>query len=89
MIAAVRATAPKGQLFGWHGEVLGAASELTVWHTDAAFAQRTILRVRREIDRPERIFSLYRQDSEISRLNEAGRLAKPSPELRQTSVCTR
>jgi thiamine biosynthesis lipoprotein len=83
MIAAVRATAPKGQFYSWHGEVLGALSELTLWHTDAAFAQRTIHRVRHEIERFDRIFSLYRQDSEISRLNEAGRLVKPSPELRE------
>jgi len=82
MIAAVRATAPSGQLFGWQGEVLGALSELTLWHTDAALARRTILRVRGEIDRYERIFSLYREDSEISRLNAAGALSKPSPELR-------
>jgi FAD:protein FMN transferase len=82
MIAAVRATAPKGQFYGWHGEVLGALSELTLWHTDTAYAQRTILRVRTELDRLDRIFSLYRPDSEISRLNEAGRLVKPSPELR-------
>ena len=83
MIAGVRATAPKGQLYSWHGEVLDAVSELTLWHTDAAFAQATILKVRREIVRFERIFSLYRQNSEISRLNETGRLTKPSPELRQ------
>jgi thiamine biosynthesis lipoprotein len=82
MIAAVRATAPQGRLHSWQGEVLGALSELTLWHTDAAFAQRTILRVRDEIARYERIFSLYRRDSEISRLNAAGRLDKPSPELR-------
>ena len=78
----MRATAPKGQLHSWHGEVLGALSELTLWHTDAAFARATILKVRREIERFERIFSLYRPDSEISRLNEAGTLMKPSPELR-------
>src|SRR5579863_5746272 len=83
MIAGVRAAAPKGQLHSWHGEVLGALSELTLWHTDAAFARATILKVRREIDRFERIFSLYRSDSEISRLNETGRLTRPSPELRQ------
>jgi thiamine biosynthesis lipoprotein len=83
MIAGVRATAPKGQLYSWHGEVLDAVSELTLWHTDPAFAQATILKVRREIVRFERIFSLYRPDSEISRLNKAGRLTKPSPELRQ------
>ena len=33
----------------------------------------TILQVRHEIERFERIFSLYRPDSEISRLNEAGK----------------
>jgi thiamine biosynthesis lipoprotein len=82
VIAAVRAAAPPGQLFGWQGEVLGALSELTLWHTDAAVAQRTILRVRGEIARYEGIFSLYRRDSEISRLNAAGALHKPSGELR-------
>jgi len=82
MIAAVRATAPAGQFFNWQGEVLGALSELTLWHTDAAKAQRTILQVRGEIARYERIFSLYLEDSEISRLNAAGTLRKPSPELR-------
>ena len=82
IIAAVRATAPKARLHRWHGEVLGALSELTLWHPDTAFAQRTILRVRHEIERFERIFSLYWRDSEISRLNEAGKLMKPSPELR-------
>src|SRR5260370_22731524 len=81
VIAAVRAAAPPGQLFGWQGEVLGALSELALWHTDAALAQRTILQVRGEIARYEGIFSLYRQDSEISRLNAAGTLNKPSPEL--------
>jgi thiamine biosynthesis lipoprotein len=82
MIAAVRSIAPKARSHGWSGEVLGALSEVTLWHPDAAFAQRTILRVRHEIERFERIFSLYRPDSEISRLNDAGTLRKPSPELR-------
>ncbi len=82
MIAAVRATAPTGQLFNWQGEVLGAFSELTLWHADVALARRTILKVRDEIARYERIFSLYDPDSEISRLNDAGLLQRPSPELR-------
>src|SRR6202043_1061612 len=46
------------------------------------FAQRTVLKVRGEIARYERIFSLYQADSEISRLNAAGTLAKPASELR-------
>jgi FAD:protein FMN transferase len=82
MIAAVRATAPAGQFFNWQGEVLGALSELSLWHTDAATAQRAIRQVRGEIARYERIFSLYLEDSEISRLNAAGTLREPSPELR-------
>ena len=82
LIAALRATAPKAQLHSWQGEVLGALSELTLWHPDAAFARQTIVRVRHEVERFERIFSLYRRDSEISRLNEAGKLLKPSQELR-------
>ena len=82
MIAAVRATAPSGQLFNWQGDVLGAFSELTLWHTDAALARRTILKIRGEIARYERIFSLYQSDSEISRLNAAGTLLRPAPELR-------
>jgi thiamine biosynthesis lipoprotein len=82
IIAAVRASAPKGQFHTWQGDVLGAWSELTLWHADAAFAQRTIRKVRQEIERFERVFSLYRPDSEIARLNAAGRLAAPSGELR-------
>jgi FAD:protein FMN transferase len=82
LIAAVRVAAPAGQFYRWQGEVLGALSELALWHTDAALARRTIVRVRGEIARYERMFSLYRGDSEISRLNADGALAGPSPELR-------
>jgi len=81
-IAALRATAPSGQLWRWQGDVLGALSELTLWHTDADLARRTILKIRGEISRYERIFSLYRNDSEIVRLNAVGALSRPSPELR-------
>ncbi len=83
VITTVRATAPKSRFHTWHGEVLGALSELSLWHPDAAFARRTIARVCREIDRLEQIFSLYRPNSEISRLNAAGKLLTPSPELRK------
>jgi FAD:protein FMN transferase len=69
-------------MFHWQGEVLDAVSELTLWHTDAALCRRTIAKVEAEIARYERIFSLYRPDSEISRLNAAGELRRPAPELR-------
>ncbi|HEY6255720.1 MAG TPA: FAD:protein FMN transferase [Xanthobacteraceae bacterium] len=82
MIAAVRATAPAPQMFHWEGQVLDGLSELTLYHTDAALARRTIVKVRAEIARFERIFSLYEGESEISRLNAAGELRRPAPELR-------
>ena len=81
LAAGVRAMVPDARFFHWQGEVLGAASELTLWHWDEALARRTILRVRQEIERCERIFSLYREDSEVVRLNRDGRLAGPSAEL--------
>ena len=82
MIAAVRATAPPGRMFEWQGEVLGGLAELSLWHTDETAARRAIRKVESEIARHERIFSLARADSEISRLNAAGVLAHPSRELR-------
>ena len=65
----------------WHGETLGALANLTLWHRDAGVARRTIARMRAEIDRLEGVFSLYRPDSEIVRLNRAGRLTAPSRDL--------
>ena len=81
-IAAVRATAPPAQMFRWQGEVLDAVAELTLWHSDAALCRRIISKVEAEIARYERILSLYRPDSEIARLNAAGELRRPAPELR-------
>src|SRR6202790_1039465 len=82
LIAAVRATAPPAQMFHWQGEVLDQDAELTLWHTDAALCRRTISKIRAEIARYERIFSLYQPESEIARLNAAGALTRPAPELR-------
>jgi thiamine biosynthesis lipoprotein len=82
MIAGIRATAPPAQMFRWEGRVLDDEAELTLWHTDAALCRRTILKIRAEIARYERIFSLYEPGSEISRLNAAGELRRPAPELR-------
>src|SRR5260221_12187417 len=69
VIAAVRAPAPPGPLVRWQGGGVGALSGLALWHTDAALAQRTTLRGRGENARYEGLFSLYRPDKEISRLN--------------------
>jgi thiamine biosynthesis lipoprotein len=78
----VRALAPRGKLYDWQLEVMGAVSELAIWHEDPAVANRAIDQVRAEVARLDSIFSLYRDDSEISRLNRDGFLDNPSRELR-------
>jgi len=65
----------------WRGESLGGPATLTLWHRDPSVARRTIASMRAEIERLETIFSLYRQDSEIVRLNSAGLLTSPSRDL--------
>ena len=71
MIAAVRATAPSGQLFNWQGEVLGAVAEVSLWHTDAAVARRALAQMRGEIARYERISAADTQS--IGRQRSSGR----------------
>jgi thiamine biosynthesis lipoprotein len=78
----VRMLAPRGKLYDWKLTVMGAASELALWHEDPAVANRAIAQVRAEVARLDGIFSLYRADSEISRLNRDGALDNPSWELR-------
>lgn len=85
----VRAFAPQGKLYEWRLEVMGASSELALWHEDPAVANRTIDQVRSEIVRLDGVFSLYRSDSEISRLNRDGFLDNPSWELRDMLMAGR
>jgi len=82
LAGSVRALAPRGKLYDWQLEVMGAVSELALWHDDPAAASRTIDQVRSEVARLDGILSLYRPDSEISRLNRDGALDNPSWELR-------
>jgi thiamine biosynthesis lipoprotein len=78
----VRALAPRGKLYDWQLEVMGAFSELALWHDDPVVARRAINQVRSEVARLDSILSLYRNDSEISRLNRDAFLDNPSWELR-------
>lgn len=65
----------------WRGQSMGASATLRLNHPDPARAPVIVRRVGSELRRLEDIFSLYRADSELSRLNRAGALAAPSPEL--------
>lgn len=65
----------------WKGQALGAPAKIILYHPDRKRAQGLLHEAVREAERLENIFSLYRADSELSRLNRAGALAMPSPEL--------
>lgn len=65
-------------LYRWQGSALGARATITLTHPEAA---RITDAARSEIDRLEDIFSLYRADSALSRLNASGQLDAPPFEL--------
>ncbi|MDJ0948299.1 MAG: FAD:protein FMN transferase [Alphaproteobacteria bacterium] len=65
----------------WRGVALGAPAEITLYHPDAAVADRLIRLCRNEIARLERVFSLYRADSALSALNRDGALPDPPLDL--------
>jgi thiamine biosynthesis lipoprotein len=69
------------QLHVWRGVALGADATLQIKHPDPAIADRLIECSLAEVARLEKVFSLYREDSAICRLNAAGTLDEPPPDL--------
>ncbi len=65
----------------WRGTAMGALASMTLVHPDREMAQALVQRCVGEIDRLESVFSLYRPDSSLSRLNAAGELRDPPLEL--------
>ncbi len=65
-------------LYQWRGVALGAGASITLSHPEAPAMTEAALA---EISRLEAIFSLYRRESELSRLNATGRLDAPSLDL--------
>jgi thiamine biosynthesis lipoprotein len=65
----------------WRGTALGAEASLTVRHHDDQAARRLVTRALDEIERLEKVFSLYRPDSALVALNENGYLDAPPLEL--------
>lgn len=65
----------------WKGSAMGALASMTLVHPDRAHAQALIGRCVDEIDRLESVFSLYRPDSALVRLNAVGELRDPPLEL--------
>jgi thiamine biosynthesis lipoprotein len=65
----------------WRGSALGAKASMILYHPDRAEVSRLVELALLEVERLERIFSLQRGGSELSRLNHQGRIACPSLDL--------
>ncbi|MGF7209749.1 thiamine biosynthesis lipoprotein [Skermanella aerolata] len=65
----------------WRGVALGADACLQLHHSDPAEAERLIRLCLDEVGRLERLFSLYRPDSLLVRLNRTGELADPPQDM--------
>jgi thiamine biosynthesis lipoprotein len=65
----------------WRGTALGADATILLHHADRSVANRLIGRCVAEIERLERIFSLYRRDSAVALLNREGALDDPPLDL--------
>lgn len=65
----------------WSGQIMGAMASLTLYCADATLGRKLIVDCLSEIERLESIFSLFRPDSDISRLNLAGWVEPISSDL--------
>lgn len=65
----------------WRGTALGADAAITLYHPDREVGARLVAGCVAEVRRLERIFSLFDEDSSLSRLNRDGYLQNPPSEL--------
>lgn len=65
----------------WRGAALGADVSIRFADVESAAAEAAVSSILAEVERLEAIFSLQHGDSELARLNAAGRIAAPSPDL--------
>jgi thiamine biosynthesis lipoprotein len=75
-------TARADQLHQWRGIAMGAEAAITFSGVDIDLARSGAQAVTAEIERLEGALSLFREQSEISRLNRDGSLPYPSADLR-------
>lgn len=74
-------SADAGEAYVWSGSALGGEARIALYGAGKAEAQQALIAAVLEIERLENIFSLYRETSEISLLNQHGTLDYPSHDL--------
>lgn len=77
----VPAAAQAGESARWQGVALGAPASMVLAGVALPAARPVFAALEAELLRLERIFSLYRDDSALARLNARGHLDAPPPEM--------
>ncbi|MBC8269203.1 MAG: FAD:protein FMN transferase [Rhodospirillaceae bacterium] len=65
----------------WTGRALGGDASISLYHHDKRAGQKIVAACAVEIARLEKIFSLFRRDSALVKLNKEGHLSSPPIEL--------
>jgi thiamine biosynthesis lipoprotein len=81
-MAVPSARSPDENTYRWSGTALGADAEIVLTGLPRDAAERAVALACQETERLEACFSLYRPDSELSRLNRDGALERPSQDFR-------
>ncbi len=65
----------------WTGRTLGGEASISLYHHDKRAAEKIVTACAAEIFHLEKVFSLFRRDSALVRLNKEGHLSSPPIEL--------
>ena len=65
----------------WNGIALGSPAEITIYHPDQKEAENILSNSYKKLVQLESLFSLYKDDSQLSMLNKNGYLKNPDPDM--------
>ena len=85
----VRSAMARAPRLEWRGQALGGPARIVLRHPDNQRARQVLSHCVAEIDRLESVFSLHRPGSELAQLNQHGKLASPSHDLRLAMAAAR
>ena len=77
----VSAATQKSVLYKWQGVAMGATAQISLYAHSEMQAKNLFQKCQNEMKRLESIFSIYKQNSDISRLNAQGKINNPNFEL--------
>ncbi len=79
--SALWASTNSAQIYSWYGRALGAETSIQLYHHQKEEAENILKEAVAIIRKYEAIFSLFDDNSEVARLNKAGKLDRPSAEF--------